>query len=139
MTPDAILREWFQKLWNEGDETTITRLAHPEAVIHGLSHGEAPVHGTAEFFTFYRGLKSAFPDIRVSVERTVSEGAFTTGHCVVTGHHTGPGLPIAPTNKAVRFEGICMLRVVNGVIVEAWNFFDFLGFYQQIGYVNLRA
>jgi predicted ester cyclase len=139
MTPDAILREWFEKVWNEGDEKTIMRLAHPEAVVHGLSDNGEPVRGTAQFVQFFHAFRGAIPDIHVTVQRTVSEGAYTTGHCVVTGRHTGPGLQIAATNKPIRFEGVCILRIANGVIVEAWNFFDFLSFYTQLGVVELPA
>jgi hypothetical protein len=28
---------------------------------------------------------------------------------------------------------MCIARVAGGQIVEAWNSFDFLGFYQQLG------
>jgi len=140
MTPDSILRDWFQKVWNEGDENSITRLAHPEAVIHGLAadSGE-PVKGTAQFVPFFRAMRSAIPDLHIHVERTISEGAYTTGHCVVTGHHTGAGLQVGATNSAVRFEGMATLRIANGQIVEAWNFFDFLTFYRQLGIVTLRG
>jgi predicted ester cyclase len=37
------------------------------------------------------------------------------------------------TGKRVDFYGMTMVRVRNGKIVEAWNNFDFLSFYQQIG------
>jgi len=139
MTPDAILREWFQKVWNEGDENTITRLAHPNTIVHGLAHNGAPVLGTAQFIEFYRAFRGAIQDVRIKVQLTVSEGDLVTGLCTVTGNHTGPGLQIAATNKPIQFEGVCILRIANGVIVEAWNFFDFLSFYQQLGMVQLPA
>lgn len=136
MTPDTILREWFQKVWNEGDEKTIARLAHSEALIHGLaSETGAPVRGVEQFRKFFHALRGAIPDIHVHVERTVSEGAYATGHCLVTGRHTGPTLQIPATHKTIRFEGVVIVRVANGLIVEAWNFFDFLSFYQQLGIV----
>lgn len=139
MTPDAILREWFQKVWNEGDEKSIARLAHPDVVVHGLSDAPVPVRGLSQFMQFHKAFRSAIPDVEITVERTVSEGAFTTGHCRVTGHHTGAGLQIAATNKPIQFEGACILRIANGMIVEAWNFFDFLSFYQQVGALSTKA
>ena len=31
------------------------------------------------------------------------------------------------------FCGMCMVRVHDGYIVDGWNSFDFLSFYQQLG------
>jgi hypothetical protein len=36
----------------------------------------------------------------------------------------------------VEFDGVVMALVRDGRIVEAWNCFDFLSMYQQIGWVN---
>jgi steroid delta-isomerase-like uncharacterized protein len=136
MTPDTLLREWFQKVWNEGDVKAIARLAHPDALIHGLASdtGE-PVRGVEQFRKMHAALRGAIPDVHIHVERTISEGAYSTGHCLVTGHHTGPTLQIPATHRPIRFEGVVIIRVTDGLIVEAWNFFDFLGFYQQLGII----
>ena len=37
------------------------------------------------------------------------------------------------TGKNVSFTGICMVRVQDGKIAEAWNNYDFLNMYQQLG------
>ena len=42
---------------------------------------------------------------------------------------------VAATGKPVEFWGMCILRIRDGQIVEAWNTFDFLNFYQQLGMV----
>jgi len=42
---------------------------------------------------------------------------------------------VAPTGKKVAFTGLCIARVKNNQIVEAWNNFDFLSMYQQVGAV----
>jgi predicted ester cyclase len=33
------------------------------------------------------------------------------------------------------FSGVCVGRIKDGRLVEAWNHFDFLGLYQQLGVV----
>lgn len=38
-----------------------------------------------------------------------------------------------PTNKKVEFTGMCIVRVSDGKIREAWNNFDFMTMYQQLG------
>ena len=41
------------------------------------------------------------------------------------------------TGKPVAFEGMLMFRVRDGKVVEAWNSFDFLKMFQQMGVVKL--
>jgi hypothetical protein len=50
-TPDAIARQWFKEVWNEGNEAAIDRLLHPDAVAHGLT--PEPIRGPAAFKPFY--------------------------------------------------------------------------------------
>ena len=44
----------------------------------------------------------------------------------VSAVHTASG-------KDVEFSGICMIRIDNGKIAEAWNNYDFLTMHQQLG------
>ena len=72
-----------------------------------------------------------FPDIRVAVERTITEGDLVAAHCRVTGRRAADARGAPGT--AVEFWGMCIARVRDGKIVEAWNSFDFLALYQQLG------
>ncbi len=38
-----------------------------------------------------------------------------------------------PPSKAASFTGMCIARIENGKIAEAWNNFDFLSMYRQLG------
>lgn len=131
MTPDELAREWFERLWNQGDESTIDRLLAPHARVHGLGSGS--MDGPDAFRPFFRQFRAAMPDVHVDVARTVTDGDTTVAHCHVTGTHTGPELGFAATGRSVDFWGFTMLRVEDGVLVEGWNCFDFLTCYQQLG------
>ena len=132
-TPDQLIREWFECLWNQGQEETIERLAAPDFVVHGI--GPDAIRGAAALKPLYRVFRAALPDIHISVDRTVTEGDMVAAHCHVTGTHTGEGLGVAPTGRRVEFWGIAMGRVRGGQLVEGWNCFDFLSLYEQIGRV----
>jgi len=125
---DAVIREWFEHLWNQKREDTIDRLLAPGATVDGLP---APIRGPEGFKPFYRAFRDAFPDIRVEVVRTITEGNMVAAHCQVTGRRApdAGGAPGAP----VEFWGMVIVRVDDGKIAEAWNSFDFLGLYQQLG------
>jgi predicted ester cyclase len=83
------------------------------------------------FHTF----RGAFPDIRVAVEKTLTEGDNVAVYCRVTGTHTGSALGMPPTGQRILFDGVVFARVADGKLREGWNCFDFLTMYQQLGVV----
>ena len=92
---------------------------------------------TKEFKKFHHSFRSAFPDIHISIEEMVSEGDLIVGYCKIKATHTGAGFGIKSSGKPVAFEGMLMFRVRDGKVVEAWNSFDFLKMFQQMGVVKL--
>jgi steroid delta-isomerase-like uncharacterized protein len=137
-TPDAVVRSWFEELWNGGKEETIDRLYAADGIAHGLpSPDGSPIRGREAFRPFFKSFRSAFPDIRVEVTQTVSDGDMVAALCHVTGTHQGHDIGITATGKSVDFSGMVFARVHNGLIVEAWNSFDFLSLYRQVGFLPL--
>lgn len=136
-TPERVVREWFQQVWNDGREDAIDRLLAPGAPVHGLSgpHG-GTIRGAQAFKPFFRMFQRAIGDMRIEVVRTVVEGDLCAAHCHVLARHTGGGLGSDPTGRQVDFWGIGLIRVKDGRIVEAWNCFDFLSMYQQLGWIR---
>jgi predicted ester cyclase len=56
-----------------------------------------------------------------------------------SGTHTGELMGIPPTRKKVAVDGIWILRIAGGKIVESWNSWDTLGLLQQLGVVPAMA
>jgi predicted ester cyclase len=134
MTPEALSRAWFARVWNEGSEPAIHEMLAADAKMHGLPTPDGkPLVGPADFVPFWRKFREAFPDIRITVERAVEQGDMVAVHCRVVGRHTGGALGIAATHKPVEMWGMGIARVKDGRIVETWNSFDFMTLYQQIG------
>jgi predicted ester cyclase len=126
----TLLYRWFNEVWNRDDKNAIDALLTDSSKVHGLV-GNAPAEGTAGFKAFYDNFKSQFHNIQIEVEDSISEDDVQAARTTVNATHTS-------TNKNVRFTGICMVRIENGKIAEAWNNYDFLGMYQQLGQ-NLTA
>ena len=136
-TPDAITRQWFKEVWDEGREEVIDQLTHADLIVHGLSgSGGPPMQGSAAFKQVFHMFREALGDLEIKVERTVTEGDTTAAYCVVKGRHVGHSFGGPPTNHPVEFSGVAICRVRDGRIYEAWNCFDFLKMYQQIGWVK---
>jgi steroid delta-isomerase-like uncharacterized protein len=130
----ALLHRWFEEVWNKGRADAIDEMLAADGIAHGLSdEAGQPLRGVAGFRAFHEKFRGAFPDIVVTVEDTVVEGDKVAARCHVRARHTGDSLGLAATDKPIEITGITMARVKNGKIVEAWNNFDFLSLYQQIG------
>ncbi|HYY57180.1 MAG TPA: ester cyclase, partial [Pyrinomonadaceae bacterium] len=122
-----------EEVWNKGREEAIDELFAADGVAHGL--GDAPevtLRGPSDYKPFFHNFRDAFPDIEVIVEDTVAEGDRVAARCRVRGTHKGEGLGLAATGNAVEFTGICIVRIENGKIAEAWNNFDFMNMFQQL-------
>lgn len=136
-TPDAVVRQWFREVWDEGREEMIDRLAATDVVIHGLGGpGAPPMQGTAPFKTVFHTFREALGDLEIVVERTVTEGEMCAAYCKVKGRHVGRAFGGPPTGNPVEFTGMVIARIRDGRLVEGWNSFDFLTMYQQIGWVK---
>lgn len=131
-----LIQRWFEEVWNKGRPDAIDEMIAEDCVIHGL--GEATgqsVTGPSEFKTFHATFREAFPDITVSVDDTVAEGDKVAARCSVYGKHTGDSLGFKASQSPVEFTGITIVRVREGRIAEAWNNFDFMKLYKQIGVI----
>jgi predicted ester cyclase len=138
--PDEVAREWFERVWNRGEESAIDELFASDGRMFGLPTGDGrPLVGPAGFKPFYRRFREAFPDMRIEIVRTITEGDLVAVQARVTGTHTGAGLDLAPTRNAVEVWGMGMARVAEGRIVEAWNAYDFMALYMQLGLVQMPA
>ncbi len=130
----ALIRRWFEEVWNKGRADAIAEMMAEDAVAHGLSDDAAkPLRGPQGFRPFHAQFCEAFPNIEVVVEDTIAEGDRVVARCSVRGKHVGDSLGFKATGAQAEFDGITIVRVKDGKIVEAWNNFDFLKMYRQLG------
>ena len=121
----TLLYQWFNEVWNNGDESAIDRLFHQEGIANSITSSDAP-KGPEGFKIFYQGFKQQFADVHVQVNEVIREEDFESARCTVYATERSSG-------RKVQFEGMCMARIVDGQIAEAWNNFDFLEMYTQLG------
>lgn len=130
----ALIQRWFEEVWNQGNSKTIDELLDPDGVIHGLVDASGQeVRGLESFHEFHQQFRNAFSGLNVSVDDVVAEGDRVVARCSVRGKHTGESLGFEPTDAPVQFEGIAIVRIRDGKIIEAWNQFDFLAMNKQLG------
>jgi len=130
----TILRRWFDEVWNKGRTEAIGELMAKDVVIHGLedSNGQA-IENCAGFEDFHRRFRGAFPNMSITIDDIVAEGNRVATRCSVAAKHTGNTLGFDATHSDVEFDGMTIVIIRDGKIVEAWNNFDFMRMNKQLG------
>src|SRR5437660_11004055 len=130
----ALIRRWFKEVWSDGRADAIPEMFAADGIAHGLSDdASSPLRGPAGFVPVQGQFRGAFPNIEVVVEDQIAEGDLVATRCSVRGKHTGDHLGFAATDSPVDFTGMTITRIKDGKIVEAWNNFDFMKMYRQLG------
>ncbi len=131
----ALIRRWFEEVWNNGRMEVIDEMASPDVIGHGQAQHDTDI-GLHEFRNFAVGLRAAFPDMKVVIDQTLEQGDKVVARWTSTMTHKGEFLGVAPTGKKVTITGTTIQRIVDGRIVEGWDNWDQLGLLVQIGAVN---
>ena len=130
----ALVRRWFDEVWNKGNADVIDDLFDENGIAHGLSDDpKNPIRGPRDYRPFYAVFREAFPNMTIVVEDMVAEGDKVAARCSVHGKHEGDFMGRAATGSPVDITGITIVRIADGKIVEAWNNFDFKTLYRQCG------
>lgn len=130
----ALVRRWFDEVWNKGNADVIDELFDENGIAHGLSDDPAnPIRGPRDYRPFYEVFREAFPHMTIVIEDMVAEGDKVAARCSVRGKHEGDFRGRSATGSPVDITGITIVRVAGGKIVEAWNNFDFMTLYRQCG------
>jgi len=129
-----VVRRWFDEVWNNGRSDAIDEMFATDGIAHGLADEAGQLlRGPENFRDYHRQMRTAFPDIVVTVEDLIAEGDMVAARCSVHGRHGGDSFGIAATQTPVEFTGMTIVRIQDGKIVEAWNNFDFMKMYRQLG------
>ncbi len=75
----------------------------------------------------------AFPDLKMKVFNISAEGDLVYSHFNFSGANSGPIRESTPTMKFIDINGVDIIRVKDGKIVEHWGYWDTLKFINQFG------
>ena len=77
--------------------------------------------------------RTAFPDMKTTVDHQVAEGDTVVQRGVASGKNTGELMGMPPTGRSASVAWIDMYRVEDGKITEMWHVEDIAGMLQQLG------
>jgi steroid delta-isomerase-like uncharacterized protein len=127
-----LIRRWFEEVWNNGRMDAIDEMASPDVIGHGQAQHATDI-GLKEFKPFVKSLRSAFPDMKVTIDYLIEQDDKVVARWTSVMTHQGEFLGIAPTGKQATITGTSIQRISGGKIVEGWDNWDQLGLLVQIG------
>jgi predicted ester cyclase len=122
----AVIRHLIEEVFNTGDATDLDRFASPRLaadVRQGL----------------FGVMRTAFPDLKYSIERLVGEGDLVVFQVMGSGTHQGrlthPAgtVDLPPTGKRIEWREVHVVRIENGKAVDEKGALDVLGMVHQLG------
>lgn len=123
-------------IWHQGQSEAIEEVIAPDYV-HHISHtaadGSYEVYGPDGVRHLVATWRSAFPDLRFTLEDLVVDGDKIVARWTCHGTHHGVFRGLAPTGKQITFAGMTLYRMARGKIVEQWTVEDGVSLYQQLG------
>lgn len=139
----AIVGRWFTEFWGSPwNPGVIDELAAPDIRFEYSMH--APCRGRDQVREFATRFRSAFPDLNFwGTAELIAEGDYVVGQWEGGGTQTGDAFDDIPvgalptgSGKAMRFIGISILKVENGLITEEIGLDDGLTALQQLGLIR---
>ncbi len=130
----AIVRRVFEELWNQGNLSVADQLFTPNYTDHDSSSPDFG-HGPESERKRVALYRTAFPDLRLTIEDLIAEGDTVMARWSCHGTHKGDLNGIAPTGKQFTISGVTIARFVNGKLSEGYVNWDALGLMQQLGAV----
>lgn len=124
MTNLDILREWYRQVWIEGDLSAIDRFFAPTGGAEGImADGQVSAE---DFRAFVPAILAHVREPSFRIVRSIECGDWVWAQIVVKAM-TAQGL------DPITVSGQVACRMADGRIVEAYNAFDFIPFFEQAG------
>jgi steroid delta-isomerase-like uncharacterized protein len=129
-----VVRRLFEEVWNKNnlpvaDEVFASSYTHHDTSTPDVGRGPESEKKRASLY------RTAFPDLRLTIEDIIAEGETVTARWSCRGTHKGDLSGITPTGRQFTISGISIARFANGKMVEGWINWDALGLMQQLGVV----
>ena len=116
---------------SRGDAVGLDELIAPDVIDHNPIPNQAP--GREGFKQWMTAARSAFPDMRGTVEEVIADGDRVAARMTWHGTHRGEFVGVGPTGKRVSFSAFHLVRFSQDRAVEWWGIADLLGALRQLG------
>ena len=125
-----IVRRVIDDIVNKGDLSLVDEVLASNYVYHFPTHD---INGPEGFKEFVTTMRTAFPDIHVTIEDIIAEGDRVAVRVVMRGTFKGELNGIAPTGRKLVFPESVFVRFESGKEVEATAYGNMSSFNEQLG------
>jgi predicted ester cyclase len=117
---EATVRQILEEVWNEGNLDAIDKYLpwdsadeYPEAIEEHVATNVAAIKESVA------AVRSAFPDIHVTIDDVITEGDKAAFRATWRGTHQGTFMNISPTGVSIAITGVGFLRLADSRIVDS--------------------
>jgi steroid delta-isomerase-like uncharacterized protein len=128
MENKEIARRFIEECWNHGDKAAMR-----DVIADNCRYHDPVFPGVDNVEQHIASCRSAFPDIRFTIEDMIGERNEVVVHWTVRGTHKGPFLGVQPTNRACTVSGTSISRMEGGKLVEHWADWNVMTLMEQLG------
>lgn len=133
LTPAEVARQFVEEVYNQRRPDRIATWVHVDFVDRSVG-APADARGPEFVRKQYESTYQAFPDLKFTVDDTVSEGDKVAVRWTTHGAFTGVFSGIQGKGQATDVTGISIFRIRDGQIVDSWDLVDRLTMLKQVGY-----
>lgn len=127
----ALSREFVEKAISNADTAYVRAHTDANFVEHSPSPGQkSGVDGLIEWVMMN---KSAFPDVKLTIENIFAKGDQVAIVSMFTGTNTGPMMGQPATGKAVSAQVVDVVRIKDGKMTEHWGQIDAVKMLTDLG------
>ncbi len=147
----ALVQQIIDRAWNHGDLTLLEPPFGPDDRTLDPSRHRQSGEQMRQAVALWRALA---PDLHVTIEQVLAEGDAVMARWTAHGTHTGTVAgeatadllrrpddrfhlrlltTIHPTGRRLSFDGVTVLRIVNGTVLSVWLLFDEIKVLRQLG------
>lgn len=132
---EQLVYRYFNEILNKGKLDVIDEIIDQNFSLK-IPTLHQPFRGHEGIKQFVTGLRSAFPNIKFTVERQIAEGDKVASRFTSISTHMGEFQGIPPTGNRVEDQGVDIFRVTDNKIAAIWVNENALGVMQQLGAID---
>lgn len=126
MTGVEILQAWYERVWEQADLNAVAEYFDINAMANGLMSDLAAE--LEDFQTIVPAVLRLVRNVKINITHSMEDG--DKAWALVEIHAQN-----AENMAQVVCSGQVMIKTKDNKIIEAYNHFDFLGFFEQLGFL----
>jgi steroid delta-isomerase-like uncharacterized protein len=125
MSTPGLVRDFYDRIWNAGDEAATKDLLTEDFSFRG-SLGTA-TQGHPGFLAYVRSVRGSLANYHCEVIACVAEGDHAFARMLFSGIHVATFRGHPPSGKAVQWAGAALFSFRGGLIADLWVLGDIAG------------